>query len=199
MSTATTIQQYDEVTFSRECEAIQIPSGNKLGVPAGTKGTVTQTLGGNLTLQVPSLGALVRVIEKDLSALHKEGAPVETTSAPAAAPSMAEQVASGEVSEQVVLERLKTVFDPEIPVNVVDLGLVYDVKVSKAAEGNHKVDVKMTLTAQGCGMGPSIAGDAQMKILGIPTVDEANVELVWDPPWNPSMISPDGKKRLGLE
>jgi probable FeS assembly SUF system protein SufT len=168
-------------------------------IPAGATGTVTQTLGGNLTLQVPSIGALVRIQEKDLGALHKEGAPVESPPGSSTAPSLAESLQSGEVTDQLVLERLKTVFDPEIPVNVVDLGLVYDVQVSKLAEGNHKVNVKMTLTAQGCGMGPSIAGDAQMKILGIPNVDEANVELVWDPPWNPSMISPEGKKRLGLE
>src|ERR1043166_9569118 len=198
MSTAT-IAQYDEVTFSRDCEAVQIPSGHKLIIPAGATGTVTQTLGGNLTLQVPSIGALVRIQEKDLGALHKEGAPVESPPGSSTAPSLAESLQSGEVTDQLVLERLKTVFDPEIPVNVVDLGLVYDVQVSKLAEGNHKVNVKMTLTAQGCGMGPSIAGDAQMKILGIPTVDEANVELVWDPPWNPSMISPDGKKQIGLE
>lgn len=201
MSTATTVQQYDDVTFSRDCEAIQIPSGNKLVVPAGTKGTVTQTLGGNFTVQVPSLGALVRVTERDLSALLKDGVPI---AAPAAADATetAVPVQAGEgpeLSETLVLDRLKTVFDPEIPVNVVDLGLIYDVQISKLAAGGNKVEVQMTLTAQGCGMGPSIAGDAQMKILALPNVEEANVNLVWDPPWNPSMISPDGKKRLGLE
>ncbi len=192
-----TIQQYDDVTFARECEAIQIPSGNKLVVPKGTTGTVTQTLGGNLTLQVPALGALVRVQEKDLDALYKEGAPVAPAAAPGSAASAGAEGA--ELTDEIVLDRLRTVFDPEIPVNVVDLGLIYDVHVSQLARGGHKVDVKMTLTAPGCGMGPSIAGDAQMKLLALPNVEEANVQLVWDPPWNPSMISPEGKKKLGIE
>ena len=195
MSTA--INQYDEVTFARDCEAIQIPNGNKLTVPKGSAGTVTQTLGGSFTLQVPALGALVRVQEKDLDAFLKEGVPVATTTSAASAASPS--VDARELTEEVVLERLKTVFDPEIPVNVVDLGLIYDVQITRLPPGTNKVDVKMTLTAQGCGMGPSIAGDAQMKILSLPKVDEASVQIVWDPPWNPSMISPDGKKKLGIE
>jgi len=193
-----TIQQYDDVTFARDCEAIQIPSGNKLTVPRGSTGTVTQTLGGNFTLQVPALGALVRLQEKDLDALLKEGVPVSVAASASTSANPA-TAGAGELTDEVVLERLKTVFDPEIPVNVVDLGLIYDVQLAKVASGNHKVDVKMTLTAQGCGMGPSIAGDAQMKLLALPNVEEANVQLVWDPPWNPSMISPEGKKKLGIE
>jgi len=193
------IQQYDEVTFSRDTDAVQIPSGNKLMVPKGTSGTVTQTLGGNFTVQVPSLGALVRVMEKDISALFKDGQPLQLPSASNEPASPASSETGAAVSEQLVLDRLKTVFDPEIPVNVVDLGLIYDVQIAPLPAGGSKVEVKMTLTAPGCGMGPSIAGDAQMKILGLPGVEEANVQLVWDPPWNPSMISADGKKRLGLE
>src|SRR5206468_11728017 len=108
---STTINQYDEVTFARDCEVIQIPNGNKLTVPKGSAGTVTQTLGGSFTLQVPALGALVRVQEKDLDAFLKEGVPVATASAPL--PSLEAR----ELTEEVVLERLKTVFDPEIPVN----------------------------------------------------------------------------------
>lgn len=199
---STTIQQYDDVTFTKDCEAIQIPSGNKLIVPSGSTGTVTQTLGGNYTIQVPSIGALVRVQEKDVGALGKIGG--QTASASAESPSQSkedsvEKSGSEEVNEDTVMERLKTVFDPEIPVNVVDLGLIYDVNVSSLGEGKHKVDVKMTLTAPGCGMGPSIAGDAQMKLLAMPTVEEANVQLVWDPPWNPNMISADGRKKLGMD
>lgn len=190
---STSIQQYDDVTFARDCDAIQIPSGNTLVVPKGSAGTVTQTLGGTFTLQVPSIGALVRLQEKDLDALLKGGAPV------AVARPAVETMDAKEITDDVVLERLKSVFDPEIPVNVVDLGLIYDVQITRLPQGTSKVDVKMTLTAQGCGMGPSIAGDAQMKLLSLPKVDEASVQIVWDPPWNPSMISPDGKKKLGIE
>ncbi len=189
------LQQYDEVTFTRDCPAVQIPSGNPLVVPKGSAGTVTQTLGGNFTVQVPALAALVRVQQKDLDALRKEGA----STGPAAVVPAAPESAVTELTEQVVLDRLRTVYDPEIPVNIVDLGLVYDVRISKRTEGGNRVEVKMTLTAPGCGMGPSIAGDAQMKLLATPGVEDAEVQLVWDPPWNPGMISPDGKKKLGIE
>ena len=102
------------------------------------------------------------------------------------------------VTEDQIRTALKDVYDPEIPVNIVDLGLVYDCQVSNSPGGETLVDVKMTLTAPGCGMGPAIAQDARLKILAIPGVDEANVDLVWDPPWNQEMISEAGKMKLGL-
>ena len=98
------------------------------------------------------------------------------------------------VTESEVWDALRLVFDPEVPINIVDMGLVYDVRV----EGK-KVFVKMTLTMPGCMMGPSIAGDAQVRILALPGVEEANVEMVWDPPWHPSMMSEDAKVRLGMD
>ena len=104
--------------------------------------------------------------------------------------------ASGEVDEKDVWNQLRQCFDPEIPVNIVDLGLVYDCQLTKRPEGGVKVDVKMTLTAPGCGMGPAIAHDAQSKILTIDGIDEAEVQLVWDPPWNQSMISEAGRMKL---
>jgi metal-sulfur cluster biosynthetic enzyme len=99
----------------------------------------------------------------------------------------------------MVWEQLKTCYDPEIPVNIVDLGLVYAMEVAPMDGGTKRVDVKMTLTAQGCGMGASIAIDARQKLLALPDVGEANVDLVWDPPWTPQMISPEGRERLGLD
>jgi metal-sulfur cluster biosynthetic enzyme len=99
----------------------------------------------------------------------------------------------------MVWEQLKTCYDPEIPVNIVDLGLVYAMEVAPLDGGAKRVDVKMTLTAQGCGMGASIAIDARQKLLSLPGVAEANVDLVWDPPWTPQMISPEGRERLGLD
>ena len=97
-----------------------------------------------------------------------------------------------------ILAAIKTVFDPEIPVNIVDLGLVYDCRLIKKDDGGARVEVKMTLTAPGCGMGPAIAHDAQSKILSIDGVDEADVQLVWDPPWNQNMISEAGRMKLGM-
>ena len=103
------------------------------------------------------------------------------------------------VTQEEVFSALKECYDPEIPVNIVDLGLVYGMEVTPQTDGTSKVDVKMTLTAQGCGMGASIAIDAKHKLLTIAGIAEADVDVVWDPPWNPKMISPEGRERLGLE
>ena len=103
------------------------------------------------------------------------------------------------VTEQDVLSALKSCYDPEIPVNIVDLGLIYDLSIEKTPSGANAVDVKMTLTAPGCGMGPVIAEDARQKIAALPSVERAKVHIVWDPVWNPRMISEAGRKSLGLE
>ena len=156
-----------EFSTSRDIEAIQIPAGTKITIPAGTPGVITQSLGGSYT--VATNFGLSRVAEKD-----------------------------GEVSEEDVWNQLRQCYDPEIPVNIVDLGLVYDCKLTKKEDGGTRVDVKMTLTAPGCGMGPAIAHDAQSKILTVDGVDEADVQLVWDPPWNQNMISEAGRMKLGM-
>jgi len=183
----------DRVTFGRDCEVTQIPSGAKITVARGVDGIVTQTLGGYVTLHITQQGLLVQVAGRDLDALLKDGRPVASAAAVAAAPA-----AAGPAQEADVWGALKTCYDPEIPLNIVDLGLVYDVKLSPLPSTRSRVDVKMTLTAVGCGMGPVIAMQARDKLLQLPGVEEANVEIVWDPPWNQGMISEEGKKRLGL-
>jgi probable FeS assembly SUF system protein SufT len=176
-----------EFTLSRDCEAIQIPSGQKTTIPAGTQGVITQSLGGSYT--IATYQGLSRVAEKDLDALGLEKPQQQTQkSAPT----------NGEVSEEDVWNQLRQCYDPEIPVNIVDLGLVYDCRLIKKEEGGTRVEVKMTLTAPGCGMGPAIAHDAQSKILSIDGIDEADVQLVWDPPWNQNMISEAGRMKLGM-
>src|SRR5450432_300339 len=179
-----------EFTLSRDCEAIQIPSGDKTTIPAGTPGVVTQTLGGSYT--IATYQGLARIAEKDLDALGLEK-PASSNGAP-----KADASAAGPADKKAVWEQLKQCFDPEIPVNIVDLGLVYDCQLIQKPEGGSKVEVKMTLTAPGCGMGPAIAHDAQSKILSIDGVEEADVELVWDPPWNQNMISEAGRMKLGM-
>lgn len=176
-----------EFTLSRNVEAIQIPAGTKTTIPAGTPGVVTQSLGGSYT--VATYQGLARISEKDLDALGLE--------APAASPNESNS-AAGPVDEKAVWDQLRQCYDPEIPVNIVDLGLVYDCKLLPTPEGGNKVEVKMTLTAPGCGMGPAIAHDAQSKILSIDGIDEADVQLVWDPPWNQNMISEAGRMKLGM-
>jgi probable FeS assembly SUF system protein SufT len=175
------------VTLTRDCNAVQIPAGHTVTLPAGSEVDVTQTLGGTYT--VHASGGLFRISGKDADAL---GLQPETTPAPAAATGDA-------VNEQMVWETLRSCYDPEIPVNIVDLGLVYDMGIEDLPSGNKKVFVKMTLTAPGCGMGATIAGDAQQKILMLPGVEDASVEIVWDPPWHQSMITAEGRRLLGIE
>ena len=187
------LQVSDEVQFGRDCEATQIPSGVRIVVPKGTPAYVGQTLGGNVTLQISTLG-LVQITGRNLDALLKDGVPV----APAASSSAGEQKPEGPADEKALWEAMKQCYDPEIPCNVVDLGLIYDVKRTDLPSKRSRVDVKMTLTAMGCGMGPAIAAQVRDRLLEVPGVEEAAVDIVWDPPWNQSMITDDGKKRLGL-
>jgi probable FeS assembly SUF system protein SufT len=175
-----------EITLTRDTDAIQIPSGNPLVLPAGTRVMVTQSLGGTHTVATP--GGLARIDEKDADALGLESL---------STPTPAKTAVEGSL-EEAVWAQLKTVFDPEIPVNVVDLGLIYECQLLHPEAGVTKAHVKMTLTAPGCGMGPTIAADARGKILTLEGIDEAEVELVWDPAWNQSMISEAGRMKLGL-
>ena len=177
----------ERIELSRDCEAIQIPAGNSITLEKGVEAFITQSLGGTYTLQVPAYGGLFRVLGKDADALGKSPHQADATA-----------ISSGDI-EAMVWDQLKTCFDPEIPVNIVDLGLVYGMELTPTDEGANRVDVKMTLTAQGCGMGATIAIDAKHKLLSIPGVSEANVDIVWDPPWNPQMISPEGRERLGID
>jgi probable FeS assembly SUF system protein SufT len=177
-----------EFTLSRDCEAIQIPSGQKTTIPAGTQGVVTQSLGGSYT--VATYQGLARVAEKDLDALGLDKPETQATQKPTRT--------DGDASEEDVWNQLRQCYDPEIPVNIVDLGLVYDCRLLKKEDGGTRVEVKMTLTAPGCGMGPAIAYDAQSKILSVDGIDEADVQLVWDPPWNQNMISEAGRMKLGM-
>jgi probable FeS assembly SUF system protein SufT len=178
----------DRVELARDCEAVQVPAGQIVSLNKGTEIFVTQSLGGSYTVQVPQYGGLFRISGRDADALGIEGAQAAAQARPAA---------DGDL-EAMVWEQLKTCYDPEIPVNIVDLGLIYAMSIAPKPDGAKTVDIKMTLTAQGCGMGASIAFDAKQKLLDLPGVSEANVEVVWDPPWNPQMISPKGKERLGL-
>ncbi len=177
----------EEIKLSREVEAIAIPAGTSRKLAAGTEVVITQELGGTFTVHTPHEGGLYRIQGKDGDAL---GRAVSTGT---------KSSGSGTVDEDAVWTVLKTCYDPEIPVNIVDLGLIYSLEIKKSDGGGRRVDVKMTLTAQGCGMGPSIAADARQKILSLEGIQEAQVDVVWDPPWGPQMITPDGRKKLGMD
>jgi probable FeS assembly SUF system protein SufT len=177
----------ERIEISRECEGVQIPAGTKVTLEKGLEAYVTQSLGGTFTVQVPAYGGLYRIAGKDADAIGKK---------PADAGLIATQ---GGDLEAMVWEQLKSCYDPEIPVNIVDLGLIYGMEIKDQADGSKRVEVKMTLTAQGCGMGASIAYDAKNKLMGLPGISEAEVDLVWDPPWTPQMITPEARERLGIE
>jgi len=180
----------DPIKLTRDVQTIAVPAGYAVTLPQGTEVVVTQSLGGAYTLLVPSYGGLFRLVSRDADAIGKEVPP--EASAPTGA-------LSGEELEQRVWQVLKTCYDPEIPVNIVDLGLIYGMKMLPIDNGGTRVEVKMTLTAQGCGMGTSIASDAQWKLLELPGVKEADVEVVWEPAWTPQRISPEGKVVLGIQ
>lgn len=174
--------------LSRDVIATQIPSGDKHPLPSGTKVFIHQVLGGSYTVQTDA--GLYRIDGRDADSIGEQVV-AETVQAAA--------TADGAPDPAAVWDQLKKVFDPEIPVNIVDLGLVYSMDIEKAeGEEGHRVNIAMTLTAPGCGMGPAIAEDAKSKVMLVPGVTAADVRLVWDPPWNQSMISEDGKMVLGL-
>jgi probable FeS assembly SUF system protein SufT len=173
--------------LTEEVSATVIPAGDVVTLPAGTEVFIVQTLGGNVTVRTDR--GLYRIARESV---HSIGGYTHQGEAPGAA-------TGGDFSEQAVWDALKTCFDPEIPVNIVDLGLIYDLAIESTPTGGQAIDVKMTLTAPGCGMGPVIAEDARQKIAALPTVERATVHIVWDPQWTPQMISETGRKALGLE
>ena len=183
---------HSSLELKREVDAIQIPSGDMVKLPQGLKVIITQSLGGTYTVATDH--GLARIQSKDADALGID---------PSAEAKKQDVQGSSNIPadasdlEMEVWQQLRGVYDPEIPVNIVDLGLVYDCRIERVEDKNKAV-IKMTLTAPGCGMGPTIAADAQSRIMTIEDMDDAAVELVWDPPWNQSMISEEGKMKLGM-
>ncbi len=180
----------EEVTFSRNADAVTIPNGERVLVPIGSIATITQSLGGSYTL-ITDRGLMIRVSGKEVEAMGK------TPENVVEAPPDGEQL-TPEMLESAVWDQLKTCYDPEIPVNIVDLGLVYLCELQDGDEGGKKVKVKMTLTAPGCGMGPVLANDVRSKIESLPGVNKAEVEVVFDPVWDRSMMSDAAKLQLGM-
>src|ERR1041385_1310204 len=183
------MQTHEAVSLSRDVDASVIPVGTKVTLAQGETAYITQSLGGAYTVVVN--GNMFRVEGKDADALGREV--LQKESAAGHVPRNLEQV------ESEAWAQMKSCYDPEIPVNIVDLGLIYDCHVTPLPEANrYQVDIKMTLTAPGCGMGPVLQQDVSNKLLSIEEVDEANVELVWDPPWNQGMMTEAAKLQLGL-
>jgi len=179
------MHEREVVLTKRECEARLVPAGTEIMIPKDTFVTITQALGGTFTVAVN--GNLARVEGKDADALGKK-VEFEDFEIPA----------DGSINENHVWAALRQCYDPEIPVNVVDLGLIYDCQMTHSDDGKQVVAIKMTLTAPGCGMGPVIVEDVRSKVSQVPGVDEVDVELVFDPPWNNDMLSDEAKLELGM-
>ena len=179
-------QNSEPIRFERDCPAIMVPQGQEVTLPAGQTGYITQALGGSFTVFVD--GNLFRISGADADALGKE----------APDPLVLPEGAADADVERMVWQQLRTCYDPEIPVNIVDLGLIYECSVDRNAEGTRKVTVSMTLTAPGCGMGDILVDDVRSKLERIPTVAETDVELTFDPPWNHSMMSDVAKLETGM-
>ena len=171
------------VTLKRDCAGIAIPAGTRQVLPAGTSVRITQAMGGSYT--VSAQGALYRIEARDADALGL------TAEAEAHAPPT--------FSERMVWDQLKTVYDPEIPVNIVDLGLIYACEIGEAEGGGKKIDVQMSLTAPGCGMSDVLKADVEQKLRRLPEVKEVRVLVVFDPPWNPGRMSEAAKLQLGFD
>ena len=172
-----------QIVLARDSQATQIPSGAKVTLPGGTRVTITQSLGGQFTVTTDE-GGLFRIAGEDADALGERA----TTATP---------MTLGPFEEQRVWEQLRTVFDPEIPVNLVDLGLIYRCEAVPLPEGGHRVEIDMSMTAPGCGMGDVLKEDVRRKVQGVPGVREVQVEVVWDPPWDASRMSDAAKLQLG--
>ena len=181
--------EHKEIILLADCQATLIPAGESIVLTKGSRVSITQALGGSVT--VLHKADLLRIEGNDLRALGKDAKK-------RFGQKRVSSKSGSQFGEETVWDTLKSCFDPEIPLNIVDLGLIYDLSINDAPSGSHTVNVKMTLTAQGCGMGPAIAADAKSKIEALPEVSMAEIEIIWDPQWNPLMISPEGRKVLGL-
>ena len=178
---------YELTELKRESEAIEIPRGIHRFLPAGTRVRISQFLGSGYTV-ISDMGCMFRIDAKDADALG--------LSAPATVEQEAPQAT---FSEQMVWDQMRTVFDPEIPVNIVDLGLIYSCDITPREQGGKKIDVKMSMTAPGCGMGNVLKADVESKLSRIPEVKEVNVQVVFEPPWHPGLMSEAAKLQLGFD
>tara|TARA_B100000029_G_C17537362_1_gene945387 strand:+ start:810 stop:1349 length:540 start_codon:yes stop_codon:yes gene_type:complete len=172
------------IKISKDCDGILIPSGDQVKLKKGTPVKITQSLGGYFTLYVN--GNLVKLDGKDGDAIGQK---------------INVKNVHGDITkfdENLIWDQLKTCYDPEIPVNIVDLGLIYNLECKKLDNNKYYINIKMTLTAPGCGMGPAIAADAEGKVKGLPFIDDVLIELVWDPIWNQDMMTEEAKLKLGM-
>jgi probable FeS assembly SUF system protein SufT len=176
------------VTLNRSCEVTEIPSGIPRSIPAGAPVRIMQTFGGSYTVMGTETGCMYRIDAKDADALGFSATTAEQAPSP-----------QGELNEKMVWDQLRTVYDPEIPVNIADLGLIYSCVIQPNEKGGHLIDVKMSMTAPGCGMGNVLKADVERKLSQLPDVTEVRVEIVFEPQWHPGLMSEAAKLQLGFD
>ncbi len=177
---------YTPVKFERDCPVVMVPEGAEVELPSGTTGYITQSLGGSFTVYVD--GRLFRLAGDDADAIGREPPP---------RPSLPDDATDQDV-EDLIWTQLKTIYDPEIPINIVDLGLIYECSQERVDVGKRHVNIAMTLTAPGCGMGEVLVADVRDRLRLIPTVDQVNVALTFDPPWNQTLMSEAARLETGM-
>lgn len=177
----------ESITLNRSCEAVEIPAGIRETLPAGSVVRVMQQLGGSYTVSDSRSGRLYRIEPRDADALGFTVSP-EALAAP-----------EGELTEEMIWKELKTIYDPEIPVNIADLGLIYSCVIKGDEQTGHTLNIRMSLTAPGCGMADVLKADVERKLARLPSVRQVNVEVVVDPPWNPNLMSEAARLQLGLD
>lgn len=180
------MQVQEMIQLSRDCPAVAVPSGQRVLIGEGGEVGLVQALGGSYT--VTAQGRMFRIDAKDADALGKEPTP---------RPELPDDASDEEV-EKLVWDQMRGCFDPEIPINIVDLGLIYRCEIERKPDGGRSVNIDMTLTAPGCGMGNVIAADVQQRVLEVPTVEEAMVEIVFDPPWDASRMTEAARLQTGM-
>jgi probable FeS assembly SUF system protein SufT len=177
------------ITLTRSCEVMEIPSGLAGALPAGSNVRLMQKLGGSYTVMSLDSGRMYRIEAKDAGALGFSATAAE----------QAPEAAQGELTEKMVWDELKTIYDPEIPVNIADLGLIYSCVIKPQEQGGNVIDVKMSMTAPGCGMGGVLKADVERKLSRLPSVKEVQVEIVFEPQWHPGLMSEAARLQLGFD
>jgi probable FeS assembly SUF system protein SufT len=180
--------QPEIITLSRSCESMEIPSGIPHTLAAGTRVRIMQKLGGSYTVMGMDAGGMYRINPQDADALGFSSATEQATASP-----------QGELSDEVVWRELRTVYDPEIPVNIADLGLIYSCVMQPHQKGGHLIDIKMSMTAPGCGMGGVLKADVERRLSRLPGVTEVRVEIVFEPQWHPGLMSEAARLQLGID
>ena len=187
----------EQTMLMRDVQATRVPGGESVLIESGTEVTILQSSGGGYTIQVPVLGATCRIEAGDVDSLGKRLEEHAKTDESPQSPTEAFDESPDSLRRQVD-GALRRVYDPELPLSIVDLGLIYDLRLVEIDVANYRIEIEMTLTTQACGMGPTIAREMRERLTDLPRIGEVRIDIVWEPQWTPHRISDEGRKKLGI-